>query len=168
MVRGGEVKTFKGHTGRVNSGTFSHDGKYIASGSSNDTVKVWDVVRGKEVKSFYIGRIGCHLSFSPDDSSLMGDIGRFEIGHVGSVNSRSQGVEDENAVSELKESCCLRKDGTWVTTAGPEGRNLLWLPPDYRSRIWKAFLLSSKCTVAIGCPSGRMVIMGFLKDFSLE
>ena len=38
-----EVKTFKGHTSSVASVAFSHDGKTIASGSGDLTVKLWSL-----------------------------------------------------------------------------------------------------------------------------
>jgi len=35
------IRTLWGHTASVNSVSFSHDGKYIASGSADKTVKIW-------------------------------------------------------------------------------------------------------------------------------
>ncbi len=42
-------QTFLGHTDNVNSVAFSADGKRIVSGSDDNTVKVWDAVKGQEV-----------------------------------------------------------------------------------------------------------------------
>ncbi len=60
-------KTFKRHTSSVNSVSFSKDGKYIASGSNDYTVKLWDVSTGKLVKKFK-GHTGwvTSVSFSND------------------------------------------------------------------------------------------------------
>jgi len=41
--------TLTGHSSRVTSVAYSPDGKHIASGSSDSTVKVWDAATGEEV-----------------------------------------------------------------------------------------------------------------------
>ncbi len=45
-------KTFKGHSDDVNSVSFSNDGKFIASGSKDKTVKIWDFSTEKLLKEF--------------------------------------------------------------------------------------------------------------------
>jgi WD40 repeat protein len=43
----GSKKTFRGHTGNVYSVAISPNGKYIVSGSFDDTVKLWELDRGE-------------------------------------------------------------------------------------------------------------------------
>src|SRR5262249_4154854 len=43
-----ERATLKGHTGRVRSVVFSPDGKALAFGSEDRTIKLWDAVTGQE------------------------------------------------------------------------------------------------------------------------
>ncbi|KAJ3124366.1 hypothetical protein HK098_001190 [Nowakowskiella sp. JEL0407] len=45
------VNTFKGHTREIRSMAISSDGKYIVSGSCDDTVKIWDFETGEELKT---------------------------------------------------------------------------------------------------------------------
>jgi WD40 repeat protein len=44
------IRTFEGHTSGVNSVAFSPDGKLLASGSSDETIKLWEVATGREVQ----------------------------------------------------------------------------------------------------------------------
>ena len=41
-----------GHSSSVNSVTITPDGKYIASGSSDETIKLWNIETGELVKTF--------------------------------------------------------------------------------------------------------------------
>ena len=43
---GARKKTLEGHSGRVYSGAFSPDGKFLASGSDDGIVQLWDVTNG--------------------------------------------------------------------------------------------------------------------------
>ena len=56
-----------GHKGRVTSIAYSPDGKTIATGSWDQTVRLWDAASGKEIAcyDFGIGRIYC-LTYAPD------------------------------------------------------------------------------------------------------
>ncbi|MDM8562724.1 PKD domain-containing protein, partial [Candidatus Marithioploca araucensis] len=62
-----EIRTFAGHTSSVYSVVFSPDGRYALSGSSDDTLKLWDVNTGAEIRTF-AGHTSSVYSvvFSPD------------------------------------------------------------------------------------------------------
>src|SRR5262249_12363155 len=51
-VTGRAIRTLRGHTGRVTSVAFSHDGKRIVSGSDDQTLTVWDLDTGRTRYSF--------------------------------------------------------------------------------------------------------------------
>ena len=46
MKRGTCISTLKGHSSYVNSVAFNHDNTKIVSGSSDNSIKIWDVKRG--------------------------------------------------------------------------------------------------------------------------
>ncbi|MEH2073969.1 MAG: hypothetical protein V7K57_06185 [Nostoc sp.] len=68
---GGKIYTLQGHSNSVNSVTFSPDGKTLASGSSDKTIKLWDVGTGREIYTLQ-GHSSCvnSIAFSPDGKIL--------------------------------------------------------------------------------------------------
>jgi WD40 repeat protein len=52
-ITGSQMAVLSGHTGWVRSVTFSSDGRSLASGSDDRTVKLWDMQTGGVVKTFH-------------------------------------------------------------------------------------------------------------------
>lgn len=71
-VRANQV-VLEGHTAEVQSIAYSPDGKWIASGSDDQTIKIWDAAQGTLVKTLK-GNSGFvrSISFSGDGSTLAG------------------------------------------------------------------------------------------------
>ncbi|HVG64027.1 MAG TPA: pentapeptide repeat-containing protein, partial [Hyalangium sp.] len=66
-----ELRALRGHNGEVWSVSFSPDGKTLASGSFDATVRLWDVGTGAERRTLqgHRGRV-LSVSFSPDGKTL--------------------------------------------------------------------------------------------------
>jgi WD40 repeat protein len=64
--------TFEGHTGEVRCVAFSPDGKTIASGSADDSIKFWDVATGRNTATLKEEDpyLWCSVAFSPDGKAL--------------------------------------------------------------------------------------------------
>ena len=71
MVSGQEKAALQGHTARVYSVSFSSDGRTLASGSFDASVRLWDVANGQE-KAALQGHTAfvSSVSFSSDGSTL--------------------------------------------------------------------------------------------------
>ena len=65
------ITTLEGHTSSVYSVSFSPDGATLASGSRDNTIKLWDVATGENIATL-IGHTDWVLSvsFSPDGATL--------------------------------------------------------------------------------------------------
>jgi WD40 repeat protein len=70
-IRLGGETVLIGHNGSVESVAFSPDGKILASGSRDDTIKLWDVATGREIRTLqgHTGDVNS-VAFSPDGKVL--------------------------------------------------------------------------------------------------
>ncbi|RKL13873.1 Vegetative incompatibility protein HET-E-1 [Fusarium oxysporum] len=167
VATGEEERTLKGHTSSVSSVVFSNDGKLIASGSEDMTVKIWNVTTGIIVKSFGASQFTNLLFFTDDDSVLVTSAGRFSLGFRDISTSHSSESEPKLGCTEVQGEVDARlgfrlnHDKTWITAGGPDGRKVLWLPPDFRPRVSATLTEPSGSVLVFGCQSGRVVIMGF-------
>ncbi|KAG8714967.1 hypothetical protein FRC09_017063 [Ceratobasidium sp. 395] len=106
-----------GHTGAVYSVVYSPDGVYIASGSSDNTIRIWDAHTGKPVGQLLTGHTSSvtSVAYSPDgayiasgssdrtiriwDAHTGTPIGQPLTGHLGSVRSVAYSADGAYIVS---------------------------------------------------------------------
>jgi len=73
VTTGTEIRTFKKHSGSVESAIFSPDGKTLASEDSAGTITLWNVTTGTEIGS--LERTLESVAFSPD-GKVLASVGR--------------------------------------------------------------------------------------------
>lgn len=74
--KGGKLHEFVGHTGDVVSVAVSSDNRTLVSGSSDQTVKLWDIISGKNLLTIFVASDDEWVAWAPQGyytSSLNGD-----------------------------------------------------------------------------------------------
>ena len=115
----------EGHISWVTSVCFSPDGRQLASGSADESVRVWDLSSGREVKKLegHTRGVGS-VCFSPDGRQL-----------ASGSNDESVRVWDLSSGREVKK---LEGHTRWVTSVcfSPDGRQLASGSADESVRVW--------------------------------
>jgi WD40 repeat protein len=141
------LRTFMGHSDYVSSVAFSPDSTKLASASYDNTVKMWDASSGACLQMLDIARALYSLSFDPISLCLLTEIGPINV-------SASMGFSAKNDTVLQRPQYVgagVSLDSTLITC---NGKNLLWIPPEYRPSC------SSVCrdTIGMGVGSGRVWI----------
>ncbi|MDA7950860.1 MAG: WD40 repeat domain-containing protein [Pirellulaceae bacterium] len=124
------LATFSGHEGSVEALTFADNGRYLVSGSSDETVRVWDLQTKKEIfQTEVVGTPLRQVDISPDGSYLLGHGRRKELWLWGLPYYENSSVDsplvdrpdpgDRRVVGEVpvkKESALWPKEGESVAS----------------------------------------------------
>ncbi len=111
------------HTARVNSVAISPDGRFVASGSSDGTVKLWHTATGLEVRTIEHGHWVAAVAFSPDGLHVASGGFDFTV-RLWEVATGTQ-VRQLDA-DELIQSVAYSPDGRHLVAGMSEGVIKLW------------------------------------------
>ncbi|KAK4215173.1 WD40-repeat-containing domain protein [Rhypophila decipiens] len=172
---GTQQQTLEGHSHSVMAVTFSPDGKTLASGSADCTIRLWDAATGTQQQTLEgHSHFVMAVAFSPDGKTLVSGSADCTIrlwdaatgtqqqtleGHSGSVMAvafSSDGNSSLDASGNQRPVGNIHfVNGEWITRSG---KNLLWLPPDYRPTCTSVY----SHTLALGHSSGQVTVFQFV------
>jgi WD40 repeat protein len=148
------IRTLKGSRGRTYSLMFSNNLSLLAEGSSDNTVRVWDIKSAKCMQTF-IGTYYVDTFFSENPSLKIFN---------GTVVSDSFSLYGPNSLTHYGslqgQSGSIRRFSRFITW---HSRCLLWLPPEYRNGplVGSGDSVSTDSTLCISCSSGRVLLFIF-------
>jgi WD40 repeat protein len=127
----GLQQTFKGHEEAVYAVALSPDGKLLLTGSFDRTIRLWDVVTGKEIKT-YGGPNGhqnqvLSVAFAPDGLTFASG-GSDNTAKIWDIPQRAP--LRETLFADAVTAVAISADGKLHAAGGKDGTIKLWNPTD--------------------------------------
>jgi WD40 repeat protein len=150
---------FMGHILAIESVKFSSDGKFIASGSWDGTVRVWDSKTGFQVSGpFQTGQEILSVVFSPDDKRILAGCGDSKV-YIWDLQTGAVAIGPLTGHQDIVTCVVFSSDGQLFASASFDGTVQLW-DSNTGAKVAEPFRIQCKINSIAFSPDGRTIASG--------
>ena len=152
------IRTLAGHTDWVNAVAITPDGKTIASGSGDNSVKVWNLKSGQERRTFagHTGSVWA-VALTPDGRTIV-SVSRDRTVKAWDLETGGE-IRTLQGHSEEITSVAVTPDGTTIVSGSSDGTVKVWDLASGRERRTLAGHTDPVTAVAV-TPDGKTIVSG--------
>lgn len=165
------LKTLTGHRGYLYFAAFSGNGKYLATGSADQSVRIWSIPQWKEdtVLSEHFNQLwGIPVQFSFDSKYLAS--GAFDQLRIYDVEASFKPLASRSLHKNGIQSIAFSPDNLYIATAGADAKIQVSRVPSleavtniqgHESEIWSVHISPDSKTLVSGGEDGKIKVFRF-------
>ncbi len=120
-----ELVVQTGHSSRVTSAVFGPDGSWIASGSADNTIRLWDTASGRELRALVGHKNWIRSLAVSNNGQLLASGSNDQTAKIWNVSSGRELFTLDGAHGPV-EALAFSPDDRWLTTGGNDGKVRFW------------------------------------------